>query len=179
MVDNGYEVEVIKVDGGILKNTKENERACDYMLVSKKEEKNAKVVSERNLSKVVCMIELKGTNREKEISHAYDQISQTIDRLPEKYINNQEYLVATIAGAQDKTLPSMITKEKRELCKKLSVKCKNKVKNIEKLVFYIQPNIRTKKACVNKKKKPFVIECHSKNGAYIPVPELLLEMIEL
>ena len=167
IVDDEYKVGVVKVDNGIINNVKNRERACDYMLIS-----------EGKSEKIVCMIELKGTDSEKEISHAYNQISQSIDRVSEIYLKESDYVIATIAGAQDKTLPSMITKEKRNLCKKLFSRSKIKVKDMDKLVFYVQPDVRTKKAYINKNKRPRVIECHSKNGADIPVPTMLLEALK-
>ena len=168
-VDTGYEVEVIKVDKGILHNEKEKERACDFMLISK---------CEANDDKVVCMLELKGTENGKEISHAYNQIRQSINRISAESIKNACYLMAAIAGAQDKTLPSMITPEKRKLCKVMISKSRNKVSNMDRLLFYVQPNAKTKKAYVNISRNPRVIECHSKKGAAISVPSMLIEAVE-
>lgn len=168
-VDTGYEVEVIKVDQGILHNEKEKERACDFMLISK---------CEVNDDKAVCMLELKGTENGKEISRAYNQIRQSISRVSKEYIKNACYLMAAIAGAQDKTLPSMINQEKRELCKVMFSKSRRKIANMDKLLFYVQPNARIKKAHVNISKNPRVIECHTMKGAAIPVPSMLIEAVE-
>ncbi len=167
IVDNGYMVKIVKVDKGILSNERESERACDYIMIAKDK-----------FDKIVCMTELKGTYNGNEISHAYNQISQSIDRIPVEYFNNAQYVMAAVAGAQDKTLPSMINQEKRKLCQKMRLKCMAKVKDMNKLVFYVQPSKGIKKAYVNNKKNPCVIECHSKHGAEIPVPSMLVEAIE-
>lgn len=168
-VDTGCEVELTKVDEGILCNENEGERACDFMLISK---------CEVNDDKVVCMLELKGTGNGKEISRAYNQIRQSINRISGRYKDNARYLMAAIAGAQDKTLPSMINQEKRELCKVMFSKSRRKIANMDKLLFYVQPNAKTKKAYVNINRNPCVIECHSGKGAAIPVPSMLIEAVE-
>ena len=167
VVDEGYEVEIVKVDKGILNNQQVSERACDYMLISKKESE-----------KLVCMNEIKGTANAKEITHAYNQISQSIDRLSQKYLRDSDYIIATIVGAQDKTIPRMIGREKRNLCKKMFSKSKIKVKDMDNLVIYIQPNKRIEKAYVNKHKMPRVIECHTRNEANIPFTSMLLEAVK-
>lgn len=169
LVDTGYKVEIIKLDKGILCNEKENERACDFMLIAKD-----------GSCKIVCMTEIKGTDNEKEIAHAYNQISQSINRIPNNYLAGSDISMAAIVGAQDKTLPRMINHEKKDLCKALFSKTKNKqkVKNMDNLVFYVQPNNAIKRAYVNINKTPYVIECHSKKGAEIPFPSMPLGLVQ-
>ena len=177
LVDAGYKIEVIKVDKGILQNERDRERACDYMLVANGDTDDENSTS-GGLNRVICMTELKGTGKENEINHAYSQVSQSIDRIPAEYMKSTDYMMAAIAGAQDKTLPSMINPEKKKLCEKMYSKSRHKVNDMNKLVFYIQPNVRIRKAFVNTSKNPRVIECYSRKGAEIPVPSMLVDVIK-
>ncbi len=166
-IDTGYAVEIIKLDDGQMPCGRDNERICDYLLTCKG----------RNPS-IVCVTELKGTKKDEKVSDAYEQLLQTVKRQCSVFVHKASYAMAAIAGAQDKSLPRGNNGERRALCKELLKLSEEKVKNMDNLVFYVQPDVKVKKAYVNYNRSPRVIMCHSKTGAQIPVPSMLIEAVK-
>ena len=166
-MDDGYCVAIIKVDGGIMHNEKDDENAYDFV-----------IIASNSNDKMGCVTEIKATEKGEKVLHAYEQISLSIKRNNREYIYNSDYVMAAIVGTQGKTLPSMINPKKKELYRLLQSRFKQKVRNIDKLVFYVQVSNKNKKVFVNKSKSPYVIECNLKTGGEILVPSTLKEAVE-
>lgn len=119
---------IIKIDNGIIKNTKDGIKKCDYLSYSSDNHSN--------------FIELKGAN----IKNAYTQIEHTILNLKnteyEKYINNK-YVQAFIVSPVRKKIPKGVDKYERNLSKILAKLSKEKNININSLIKYIivKPNL--------------------------------------
>lgn len=171
--------ELVNVDGGLIQGLPKGKCICDSLLYT--------VESESVIGKITWLIELKGTKNEKEVSHAADQIMETIGYLldqmvypnAQKYLEKRDYVFAAIVGAPDKTLPVLNDTRIKELCRKLyglSGKRKN-IDNLTCLFFYVRPNKNCTKMKIQKSKPPYEVVCYSTKEGYITFPDDLFKMI--
>lgn len=171
--------ELVNVDGGLIKGLPKDKWICDNLLYT--------VESESAIGKITWLIELKGTKNEKEVSHAADQIMDTIGYLSDqmgypgaqKYIEKRDYVFAAIVGAPDKTLPILNDTKIKKLCRKLyglSGKSNN-INDMFCLLFYVRPNKNCTKMKIQKSKPPYEVICYSTKGGYITFPDDLVKML--
>lgn len=171
--------ELVNVDGGLIQGLPQEKWICDNLLYT--------VESESVIGKITWLIELKGTKNEKEVSHAADQIMDTIGYLldqieypgAQKYIEKRDYVFAAIVGAPDKTLPILNDTKIKNLCRKLySLSGKrNTINDMTCLFFYVRPNKNCTKLKQQKNKPPYELVCYSTRDGYITFPDDLLKMI--
>ena len=178
-IDAGNSVEIVQADGGLITGLSDGEYICDNLVYTMKD-------SSMGLN-ITWMIELKGTKNAKEAKHSIKQIISSIQYCQNqleypnafKYVNQRDYIFASVAGAPDKTLPMMNNTEIKTLCKKLLTlggKRKN-VKDMFMLFCYIKPNVQCKKAEVRGNKPPYHILCYKNQGGYITYPSMLMELL--
>ena len=103
----------------------------------------------------------------------------TIDEVRNDYLQNSKMSVALIVGAMDKTLPRMISREKRMLCKALFANTQDKktIKSMDKLIVYIQPDKGIKRASLIQYSGYTIIKCHTKRGAHVVAPEMIYRAV--
>ncbi|MCI8453539.1 MAG: hypothetical protein HFE84_02855 [Lachnospiraceae bacterium] len=178
-IDEGNTVEIIQVDGGVIQGLPKNKRICDAMVYT------VDCVHER--MNLTWLIELKGSAKAREAQYSIKQLLESIGYMQdssaypqaEKYIKGRDYVFAAAAGAPDKTLPVVNSKNLKDLCKKLralSGQRKN-VKDMFMLFSYIQPDARKKKAGRRGDKPPYSIMCHNNSTGYIAYPSMLMELL--
>lgn len=172
-------VELVNVDGGLIQGLPKDKYICDNLLYT--------VESESVIGKITWLIELKGTKNEKEVSHAADQIMDTIGYLvgqmaypnAQKYLEKRDYVFAAIVGAPDKTLPILNDTKIKNICRKLySLSGKrNNINNLFCLLFYVRPNKNCTKMKIQKNKPPYEVVCYSTKDGYITFPDDLFKML--
>ena len=167
IVDQDYRVKVCRIDTQNKSQTAG--KACDFF-----------IMCEKKGCKVSCLTELKGTQHEKLVSDAMNQLLSSMENMKVSYMEGSDFALGIIVGAPDKTLPKMISPNSRKVCKKLLVLCnkKKKISNMDNLLITIQPDKTIKKAMIWKKNPP-VIKCHSQRGAHVPVPSMLIEAVTM
>lgn len=178
-VDDGYQIEVAKLDGELIEHRRERERCSDALLYT---------IPEKEGEKITCLVELKGTEKEEKVDYAVDQLLKTIGYLQDlqeypklkKYLEDRSYVMAAIAGAPDKTLPRSANSKITPLCRKLYSLSKNRksVRKMEDLVFYVAPDKVCRKFSIAGQSSPYSIRCHNAANAFIPVPETLNEILK-
>lgn len=179
-VDLGNSIEVVQVEGGLIKGLQKGEAVCDNLVYTLEESKAG--------LNITWVIELKGTKNEKEAKHAIEQIAKSIQYMQDqasypkagKYIKNRDFVFAAVAGAPDKTLPALNNDELKALCKKLkAISGRRKdVKDMFMLFCYVRPNARCKKAEIKGNKPPYDILCYHSQEGYIPFPSMLMKLLE-
>lgn len=179
-IDTENLVEVVQVDGGLITGLQKGEFICDNLVYTIKD-------NHTNLN-ITWIIELKGTKNDKEAKHTIEQIMKSIQYMQDqisypqavKYITNRDYVFAAVAGAPDKTFPTMNNDEIKTLCKKLRTLSKKRkdIKDMFMLFCYIRPNKRYKKAEVKGNKPPYDIWCYNSKDGYIPFPSMLMKLLE-
>lgn len=179
-VDSGNDIEVVKVDGGLITGLPKGEKICDNLVYTIKDNKTG--------LKITWIIELKGTKNDKEAKYAVDQIIKSIQHMQDqisypqaaKYITNRDFVFAAVAGAPDKTLPALNNDDIKILCKKLMAisKKRKEIRDMFMLFCYIRPNERCRNAEVNGNKAPYSILCYNKQDGYISYPSMLIKLLE-
>lgn len=179
-IDAGNSVEVAQVDGGLITDLSEGKPICDSLVYTIKD-------TSTNLN-ITWILELKGTQNQKNAKHAVEQIVQSIQYMQqrvlypqaEKYITNRDFVFAAVAGAPDKTLPVLNNDEIKKLCKKLQALSgrRKDIKDMFALFCYVRPNKRCKKAEVKGNKPPYDILCYCKNDGYISYPSMLTQLLK-
>ncbi len=179
-IDAGNSVEVVQVDGGLLTGLPPGNAVCDNLVYTVKD-----TSTELNIT---WIIELKGTQNQKNAKHAIEQIIQSIQHMQQqalypqaaKYIRNRDFVFAGVAGAPDKTLPVLNNVEIKNLCKKLKALSgrRKDVKNMFSLFCRIMPNKKCKKAEIKGNEPPYDIMCYNKQDGYIPYPSMLVRLLK-
>lgn len=164
-VEKAHQLKLYKTD--VKTSVGDRKKACDYLLVC-----------DENEYKIACLTELKGTHKINEVKDALIQIGTSLEALKQNYMRGTKIAIGIVVGAPDKTLPKMISSDTRGLCKKLYSQCedKRKIKNMDNLLIYVQPEKGIKKAIVIGKNSAKIIKCHSKSGAHVPVPSMFIEI---
>ncbi|NBI61745.1 hypothetical protein D3Z38_01360 [Clostridiales bacterium] len=179
-IDSGNSVEVVQVDGGLITGLSEGKPICDSLVYTIKD-------TSTNLN-ITWILELKGTQNQKNAKHAVEQIVQSIQYMQqrvsypqaEKYITDRDFVFAAVAGAPDKTLPVLNNSEIKTLCKTLRALSRRRkdIKDMFALFCYVRPNKKCKKAEVKGNKPPYDILCYRKNDGYIPYPSMLTQLLK-
>ena len=169
--------EVVKVDKGLIKNVPDGQYICDNLVYTVEDRKH-------NL-KITWLIELKGSDDEKQARHCIDQIMDTIGYLQdsagypqaEKYLKGRDLVFAAIVGAPDKTLPALGSGDIKGLCKKLYQLSGSKPCNMSSLLFYVRLNKGVKKAALSGTYAPYTIQCYTAAGTELTYPDNLLDLL--
>lgn len=164
-VEEPHQVKLYKTD--VKTSVGDRKKACDYLMVC-----------DEDKYKITCLTELKGTHKTNEVRDALIQIVTSLEALKQNYMRGTKIAIGIVVGAPDKTLPKMISSNTRSLCKKLYSQSedKRKIKNMDNLLIYVQLEKGIKKAIVIGKNSAKIIKCHSKSGAHVPVPSMLVEI---
>jgi len=117
----------VKVDGGIVKNTRDGIKKCDYLLYDEN-------------SRVTHLIELKGEI----IERAYLQLESTVDNIKESdypmLLQKLKFLDAYIVSPLKETFPRKRETKEKDLLDKLRKVCgiKKGSKEVFKLIKYVR-----------------------------------------
>jgi len=178
-MDAEIAAEIVKVDGGLIKNLPKGKYICDNLLFT--------LDNEKCKTKITWLIELKGTKNVEEAEHSIDQLCDSIQYLKdtasypqcEKYLHKRDFVFAAIAGAPNKTLPAMNNDKIKKLCRELNKAGTKKAQNIFELFCYITPNPKCKAAARKNASAPYKFECHSNHTGYLKIPSALLDMLTI
>ena len=164
-VEKDHQVKLYRTD--IQEQVEARSKACDYLMVCDEDQ-----------YKISCLTELKGTQKPGEVRDALKQIEASLLKLREDYLRGSKIATGIIVGASDKTLPKMISSDARSVCRKLYSQCidKKRIKNMDNLLIYFQPEKSIRKAAIFGKDSNKTIKCHSRAGAYVPVPSMIIEI---
>ncbi len=177
-LSDGWHMDVIKLDKGIIQDLKEREEISDILF---------SVLSDEGEDRITCLAELKGSGQERKANKAVSQMQKTATYLMEieKYPFMSEYLetnymMAAIVGAPDKKIPRCTAHKDKKLCKWLYRMSKQRahIKNMDGLIFYVQLHKEIKCCQLSGNTAPYIVLCHASNGKRMPVPQVFDELLQ-
>lgn len=176
-VSNGYNLEIVKIDKGLIADIPEGKFICDNLIYSMPMKKDG--------IKITWLVELKGTKVEQVAKHAIDQIMDTISFLLDegkypdaaKYLKKRDLVFCLVVGSPDKTLPSFMRPDIKQLCQRLMKHSlqRSKIKDIYSLFFCIQPRKTKKVNC--SAHAPYTITCYNSRGCEIAFPKMFTDLV--